>query len=744
MRSNLFTRFNAILGSLLCLVAAVGPWQDGLFIAVPLVNSVLGIVEEFRSKRTLDRLSVLTEPTIRVTRGGLAQQVATRAVQRDDLMDLARGDQVPADGEVERSAGLQLDESLLTGEADPVDKSAGDRLMSGTFVVAGQGLVRATSDNRDSYASQLEVAARRFHIRQSQLQVGINRILRMATWLMVPLGVLLVTSQVLRAHQDLPDAIRGSVAGMVSLVPEGLVLLTTIAFALGALRLARRGVLVQTLSAVEGLARVDVLCIDKTGTLTEPGMGAALVSLDASNSARSVISALAASDPRPNATMRALQLEFPAAKAAKVVSQIPFSSQRGWSGGVLEGLGVWVLGGADVLLPHLARPSGLDERVAEETHSGSRVLVLARGSGADLTEKLPTPLTAVALVLLQERLRPQAGATLDFLQEQGVSVKVLSGDDARTVATVARRAGIRMVAAPIDARSLTNDALGGAVERASVFGRVAPEQKREMVAALQKRGHVVAMTGDGVNDVAALKQADIGIAMGSGSPATRAVAHVVLVASDFGAVPGLLAEGRRVIANVERVARVVVTKTVYAAVLAAVIGAIAVPFPLFPRHFTVVAAWTIGIPGFFLALAPAAARAQPGFLRRVLTFTIPLGLAAGGACVGAYLLASASVLTAAGQARTAAAVGLCVVGLWVLAYLSWPLKRWRLVLVLLMIAGATATAFVPLAQSIFAIQLPPPSVLLMVVGESAAAAVLGSLGWWLARRLFMPPTAAPG
>ena len=731
LRANILTRFNAILGSLLLVVAFVGPIQDGLFGVVLVANTAIGILQELRAKRTLDHLAILTAPRAHVVREGQVVELPLEQVVLDDVLELGPGDQVPVDAVVLTCEGLEVDESLLSGEAEPVTKRSGDPVLSGSFVVAGSGRVRATGVGEAAYASSLEAQARRFSLIHSELQTGTNQILRMVTWVMVPAGGALVISQLLRSHQTLGDALRGSVAGVAAMVPEGLVLLTSIAFAAGALRLARQRVLVQELAAIEGLARVDVLCIDKTGTLTEPGMRLQSIDLLADRdrgSVEEVIGAIAVSDPTPNATIRALAAIGPPPEDWTIDSRVPFSSARKWSAVTFAGRGTWILGAPEVIAANMSADALLSS--ARHQGSGRRVLLLADTTEAIEGTRLPDALAPIALLVLAENLRSDAASTIRYLLEQDISVKVLSGDAPETVSSIASRVGIPSIGAACDASHLAeNDtAIGAALEATNVFGRVRPDQKLAAVRELQTQGHMVAMVGDGVNDVQALKEADVGIAMGSGSQSSRSVARVVLLDSSFSAVPQILGEGRRVIANIERVANLFVTKTVYAALLAVVVAISAVPFPFFPRHLTIVSTLTIGVPGFFLALAPGAPRSSPGFTHRVLGFSIPAGLAAGVSTFVAYAIARAAPGTTVTQARTAAMLALFLFGLWVLVLIARPLDAMRIGLLATMVGGLLLLFAFPLTRKVFSLERIPAPVALAVL--SAVAGGIGLLTLW--------------
>ena len=728
IRANVFTRFNAILGTLLVVILVVGPFNDALFGIVLVTNTAIGIVQEVRAKRALDRLALVHAPRATVWRDGAPTEVAVDDIVLGDAVELRAGDQLVVDGRVLVSERLEIDESLLTGEPDAVPKHDGDEVLSGSFVVAGTGRFEATRVGADAYADRLAAEAKRFSLVRSELRSGIDRILRLVTWAMAPTAAILVASQ-MGSHDDVTEAIRSSVAGIAAMVPEGLVLLTSVAFAVGAMRLSRHHVLVQELAAIEGLARVDVVCLDKTGTITEPEL--VVVGLDPLEDTlptADVLAALVASEPSPNASLRAIAAAWPASPGWSPTQVAPFSSARRWSGAVFGNERGWVLGAPDALLR--ARDPAR-KRAEQLAASGMRVLLLAGGDAPLPTDGAPTGVTPVALVCLEERVREEAPATLAYFRQQGVAVKVISGDHPTTVAAVAARAGLDDTADPVDGQSLPDDIdeLGAVLERASVFGRVQPHQKQAMVAALQARGHVVAMTGDGVNDVLALKQADLGVAMGSGSAAARAVARLVLLDGSFAALPPVVAEGRRVIANVERVANLFVTKTIYALVLSIAIAVAGVEFPFLPRQLTVISTLTIGVPAFFLALAPAADRAQTGFVPRVLRFAVPAGLVAATATFTGYALARTETSSTLADARTAATITLFGVAYWVLAILARPLTRARELLLVAMAAGFVFALVLPPFQRFYALDPPSPLVVAATVGVIAVSDVLLEVGW---------------
>lgn len=732
VRTNVLTRFNALLGGMLVVILIVGPIQDALFGIILVVNTAIGVLQELRARRTLDRLALLHQPQARVLRDDQLRELPQEEVVLDDVIDLRRGDQVVVDGEVIESRSLELDESLLSGEAEPVAKEPGGRILSGSAVVAGAGLMAVTAVGQQAFAQGLAAEAKRFSLVRSELQEANNKILRVVTWAIVPVAALLCWSQ-LSGTLGVRDALRGSVAGVANMIPEGLVLLTSVAYAVGALRLARKNVLIRELAAVEGLARVDVLCIDKTGTLTTGDLKPLEVrQLDPSVPTSELIAGLAAAEETPTASLRALAGLHPGVSRLRCSGHVPFSSERRWSGATFDELGSFVLGAAEILM------SGNDDGVLEaqigaETRAGHRVLLLARAPSGLAGEILPDDLEPVALGILAEQMRADAADTLAYLREQGVDIKVISGDSPATVAAIAARAGLA-ASEPVDASVLSAETseLTPIVEGHSIFGRVGPREKRAMVAALQAAGHVVAMTGDGVNDVLALRDADLGIAMGSGSPASRAAGRIVLLDDAFSTLPSLLAEGRRVLANLERVSKLFVTKTVYAALLAVAIGIVRVPYPFYPRNFTVISTLTIGMPAFFLALPPASTRLRSGYLRRVRRFVVPVGAVLAAATLVTYLV-DRSHGGATSHARTAAALVLGTAGLWVLGRLARPFAWWKALLVASMGGLFAAVILLPAARQLLAFQTVSGGTLALSGTATMAAIGLLEAVWFIQR-----------
>ncbi|MGW5073167.1 cation-translocating P-type ATPase [Rhodococcus sp. NPDC004095] len=754
VRANVFTRINAILGVLLVIVLATGSIIDGMFGLLIIANSAIGIIQETRAKRTLDKLAIVSQSRPVVRRDGTASAVAPSDVVLDDIIELGAGDQVVVDGTVVEGELLEIDESLLTGEADPVHKRPGDQVLSGSFVASGSGAYRATKVGRDAYAAKLAEEASKFTLVHSELRSGVDKILKVITYMMIPAGALIIYNQLFVSEQNLGEALSGMVAALVPMVPEGLVLMTSLAFAVGVIRLGRRQCLVQELPAIEGLARVDVVCADKTGTLTENGMRLSelrLLTADEPGGAQArlenALAAQAADDPRPNASVQAIAEAFDHDPGWTQTAVAPFSSAKKWSGNSYGDNGNWVLGAPDVLLD----PESEAARTAESIGAtGLRVLLLGESDLPVDDAAAPGRVTPRALVVLEQRVRPDAADTLAYFAEQKVEVKVISGDNAVSVGAVAGSLGLPGGDRAVDARELPEDseALADVLDSSTTFGRVRPDQKRAMVGALQSRGHTVAMTGDGVNDVLALKDADIGVSMGSGSPATRAVAQIVLLDNSFATLPHVVGEGRRVIGNIERVSQLFLTKTVYSVLLALLVGLSGIaaqlfafdpmPYPFLPRHVTIAAWFTIGIPAFILSLAPNNERARTGFVPRVMRFAIPSGLVIGIATFVSYALVYAGpeqTETQQVQAGTTALITLIMIALWVLAIVARPYVWWKIVLIAGSAAGYVILFSIPFAREFF--KLDPSNVAATTTAFvcGAVGIVLVEIGWWVSGRL---------
>lgn len=809
LRANVFTIFNAILASAVVVVLAVGSWQDAVFGFVLLLNTLTGTIAELRAKRALDNLAVLAAPTAHVIRDGEAKDIEVSQVVLGELLELRSGDQVPADGQVLSSNGCEIDESILTGESVAVRKHENDQVLSGTTVIGGSARIRVTAVGEHSYANRLAMEARKYSVVTSELQEGTNRVLTWISWVIVPMTLLLLWSQ-LRVAGGISGSLNSgqwkaavvlAVAGVVGMVPQGLVLLTSVNFAAAAMTLARRKVLVQELPAVEVLARVDMLCLDKTGTLTsgaveldhiESCLGSACADGDGGSPAAGKVSADAAAGgsagtgsgavvpasaddaaraalaylvggSEANATGSAIAAGLTGLEPAQARYAIAFNSARKWSA-VQTQAGAYVLGAPEIVLAGSTGSGSTEadnadsdgtglgstdnaalERVKALAGTGKRVLVLAHSNQAlDQSENptLPKDLTAALLVVLAEQVRPDAAQTLDYFKRQGVAVRVISGDNPVTVAAIAAHLGLRNPdggePVGVDARTLPaiedTQALADVLEKHTVFGRVTPEQKRAFVNALKSRGHTVAMTGDGVNDALALKDADLGIAMGNAAPATKAVSRLVLLNSQFDALPSVVAEGRRVIANMERVASLFLTKTTWAALLAAVVAITGFVYPFLPRQLTIVSSLTIGIPAFVLALAPTNQRYRAGFLSRVLRLSVPAGVIV---VVGVLCARLTLILMGSNRNQISSVCTLVLVagGLWLLSLTARPWVWWRALLVALMSTAALAVVLLAPLRGFFDLAaLTANSWLVLACAAGAVCAALEALGRYNAAR----------
>lgn len=738
LRANLFTRFNALLSALFIVVLATGPFTntflDASFGFLIIFNSSIGIIQELRAKRTLDKLAILNAPVAHVVRDGKLTIMPTKGVVLDDIIKLQVGDQVPVDGVILDAEGIEIDEALLTGESENIHKQTGDKVLSGSVVVAGSAHITTTAVGDNAYAHKLTAQAKQFSPAYSELVAGINKLLKYAGWAIVLVAPLLIWRQTRENVNDTwQEALLRSTAAITGMIPEGLVLLTSFAFALAVLVLARRRVLVQQLSAVEGLARVDVICLDKTGTLTEGKIALDELIIDDPKQlekAEQVLASFAAEDNTP--TLRALHEAFGHHKPLPISSSVPFSSARKWSSITIGGQS-WLMGAPEILLG--GKHKALLAKASDLSSQGKRVMVLISADKTPTTQQLPSAIQPVGLIVLSEKIRSDAMETLKFFASQGVAIKIISGDTPQTVSAIAASVGLPP-STPFDARNLPSDQdeLAKILETYSIFGRVVPEQKRAIIKALQSQGHVVAMTGDGVNDTLALKDADIGIAMGSGAPATKAVAELVLLDNEFAHLPRVVAEGRRVIANIERVANLFVIKNIYSIVLAISVTIFGISYPFLPRHLSLLSALTIGIPAFFLALAPSNQLYRPGFLRRVLGFSIP-----GGIIIGSLVMASYWPVRYEDPEYSSlvSTIPVITVGVWVLLRLAWPLNWWKVGLIGLMPSIFIVIINLPYSQAILNIAIER-SYLAYPIGLGLVGALAIELLWRLNRRMSVP------
>ena len=627
--TNIFTLFNLLNIFLACLIIIFnGQIKNMLFAGIAMINLVIGIIQEIRSKRALDKLSLVSAPSIEAVRNGQVVEISTDDIVIDDIIILKQGSQIPTDCIVV-GGECEANESLLTGEQDDIHKGIGDQLMSGSFVQSGKCRARVMAVGEDTYASKLMSEAKKFKKSKSELMRSINWIIRIATIIIFPLGILMFITNMKHAT-SISGAVTSTVSSVIGMIPEGLVMLTSVALALGIVRLAKKRTLVQDLYSIEALARVDVLCLDKTGTITEGSMQVESVHVYSSKfgSPDDIMANLVNALGKNNATFEACAEYFSSNETYKVSKLMPFSSARKWSGASFSGVGTFIVGAPEFVLKE--RYSLVERNVNEYAMEGYRVLVLVTTPESLQDGAMdPAKMELVALIVLSDKIRSTASATFEYFEQQGVQLKVISGDNPLTVSKVAERAGMKNAEKYIDASVDldTPDKIYEAAEKYTVFGRVSPSQKKELVAALKAHGHTVGMTGDGVNDVMALKESDCSIAMASGSDASRNVAQLVLLDSDFSSLPSVVSEGRRVINNIERASSLFLVKTTFSAVLSLLLIIFQFStYPFEPIQLTLINALFVGVPSFILALEPNDRRVKGNFLSKVFKRALPAGL----------------------------------------------------------------------------------------------------------------------
>ncbi len=742
VRANAITPFNAILLGLGFLTLAFGDWRDALFLGIVIANTGIGIGQELRATRKLDELAALVAPQATVVRDGEPSSVHVSEVVDGDVLRLASGDQVVADGTLLDSVGLKLDEAILTGESHPVPRSAGDAVRSGSFVVEGVASFEVDAVGGESYAERIAGTAREFRHPRSPLERSVDRLLYVLLGVMIPLGLMLIVALGKR-NIAFGNAVDTAVAGMVTLIPEGLILLVSITFAAAALRMARAGALAQQLNAIESLASVDTICLDKTGTLTTSSLR--VVSLlpagtTTEQELREALGRYAASDEAPNSTVTALVEALPSSREP-VEEVIPFLSRRLWGGQMIGGVR-YVLGA-----PELFPLDGLEGAVSAHQDAGRRVICLGVTDPRfpDDPDAGPPVVRTLGAAVLAEELRPGTRETLAYLADQEIRLVVLSGDAAGTARSIASDAGIAAAGPALEGEALprSDDELDRVVSSLSVVGRISPEDKRRVVDSLRRNGRYVAMVGDGVSDVPALKAAHLSIAQGSGAQMAKAVADLVLINGDFASIPRMVGEGRRILRNLQRVTKLFVTKSVFAAFLIVAVGITPQDYPLLPRHLTIVGMLTVGVPAFFLALAPSDGPWRTDrFLREVGRFAVPAGVAAGLGVTTTYLIALNVFDLGLLQSRTAATSTLIVIGLYlVLALEATSTRRARLVGVLcaFLLAAYVAVLAVPGLRRFFELAAPNPAAFVLIV--IGAAIAIGFL--WLTDERFVPLRSRP-
>ena len=683
IRENTLTFFNFLNLVLMVMVLLVGSYKNSMFVGIILINTVIGIIQEIRAKKTLDRLAILTESKAVVLREGQHWSISTEKLVMDDLILLKTGDQIPADSVVLEGA-LEVNESLLTGESDNLLKKEGDELYSGSFVTAGQACCQIIHVGKDNYASQITSEAKEFKRHNSELRNSLNIILKVISIIIVPLGMMLFYKQYMIAGDTIKNSVVSTVAAVLGMIPEGLVLLTSVALTLGSLALARKKTLVQELYCIETLARVDTLCLDKTGTITEGTMCVEQVlpvseGEEAAEALEKALGNLMAVQKDQNATADALHKRFPGRMDFTEDHVIPFSSDRKYSGAAFVNQGTYLMGAVQFLFPE--GRAELEEECEKYAAQGYRVLVAAYSPDIAEGTSLPENLEPMGILLLTDVIRQDAPETLQFFYSQGVDLKVISGDDPVTVSSIAKRAGLNNADRYVDASTFEDmEDLYKAVEEYSVFGRVTPQQKRAMVQALKAKGHTVAMTGDGVNDVLALKEADCSVAMAEGSDAAKNIANVVLLDSNFSSMPHIVNQGRRVVNNIRTAASMFLIKTLFSVFLSLLTIFFGEGYPFEPIQMSLISACAVGIPTFLLAQENNYEKIDHTFLRHVFMNAFPAAITITG-CVFAIMLVCQDVYSSNDMLNTACVL---VTGWNYMAALKTvyaPLNRFRKVVI---------------------------------------------------------------
>lgn len=672
---NIFNLLNLVLA---ILVLLVGSPKNTLFFGVVIINTLIGIIQELRAKHTIDKLSVLAKTKAIVLRNGQLQQIDQEEIVLSDILYLRNGDQVPVDGKLISGAGIEVDESLLTGESDRVQKKEQDELYSGSFVTAGEGFYQGTAVGKDNFAEQLTSEAKTKKTGNSELTKVLDRMIAVLTIIIIPVGLGLFYSQY-QTSSSIKQAVLGTVAALVSMIPEGLMLLTSVAFAVGAANLARKKVLVQALPSIETLARVDVICLDKTGTITDGTLKfeEALLENISDLRLKTIMGALMHQLKDQNATAKALRTAFPLIEDWSVETVVPFSSARKWSGVSFKEEGNFAVGAPEFIFHE--QSTELEAKIKPYLEAGQRVLALVEYPEV-LAEEMAVEPKLLAILIISDNLRENARATFGYFAKQDVQLKVISGDHPLTVSKIAQKAGIKDAEVFVDMSSLKEPIdYPHLVEHTTVFGRVTPKQKQLLIQALKQK-HTVCMTGDGVNDVLALREADIGVAMANGSSAARAASDVILLDSDFARMQNVLNEGRRVINNIERVASMYLVKTIYSLILAVIFMFITNPYPFEPVQLTPINALTVGIPSFFLALKPSYERIKGDFLNNILRVSLPGALTVVGAVMIIQLADVLFDLDFIASSTMSVFLTGCV-GLLVLYKVSFPLDKKKIALI---------------------------------------------------------------
>ncbi|MGX9758639.1 HAD-IC family P-type ATPase [Clostridioides difficile] len=681
-KDNIFTLFNLINLVLVCLLVSVGSFKNTLFIFIAVINTIIGVIQEIRAKRLLDNLSVIVSSKVSVIREKEKREIDVQELVLDDIMILKTGNQICADSKV-LEGKLEVNESLITGESDIIVKSKGDFLYSGSFVVSGDAFVKVENIGKDNYANKIASDAKISKKHNSQLRNSLNAILKVVGVIIIPLGIILFVKQHFGNGDSIVTSVVGTVAAVNGMIPEGLTLLTSIALAVGTIKLASHKTLVQELYCVETLARVDTLCLDKTGTITEGKMQVDDIAMLEKVNVNEIMGNLCNSLKDDNATLNAIRDKYAISDTYKVKNLIPFSSARKYSGVVFENEGTYLIGAFEFIFKD--RYKDLKIEIEKYSKAGNRVIALAHSNSYMEDNNIPEDIKPLAFILILDKIRDEAKETLEFFYNEGVDIKIISGDNPITVSEVARKAGLKTASRFIDATTLKNEKdIYNAVDKYSVFGRVSPQQKKQMIVALKQQNRTVAMTGDGVNDVLALKEADCSIAMASGSDATKNVSNLVLLDSNFASMPKVVMEGRKVINNIQRASSLFLVKTIFSFFLSLLtLFFFSRQYPFVPIQLSLIGAVTVGIPSFFLALEANRSRISGNFLLNILKNALP-----GALCVTLNVIIVYNIVEYLGYSSSvfstmcAILTGIC--GLLILRQQCLPFNKERLFLIVSM------------------------------------------------------------
>lgn len=719
VKSNIFTLFNGLNIVLATIIIIFDSPKNALFSIVVITNTLVGIFQELKAKSTLEKLSLMNKFSVPVLRDETIMNIPSEEIVLDDLVLLKYGDQVIADGVLVTDESIEVDESSLTGESDPILKTIGNTILSGSHVLSGQGYLKITQVSGDTYISKLSNEAKQFKTIESEIRTSIKKIVQIILFMIIPIGIILLFSQIFLHDKNFSTGIVGVVAAIIGMLPQGLVLLTTAAFLVSVVKLSKWNTLVQELPATEMLARIDTICLDKTGTLTEGVLSyTEFLQIDDSIPKSEISKKLALSIfafSSENPTKKAISEKIEKINVENVVEKIAFSSARKWSGIRLDSDEVIILGAPEIVLKN--KYNEYAHIVEKKANEGKRVIILCNSISSNIENAFNKTINPLAFIVLEDSLRPNVYKTIKYFKKQKIDIKIISGDNPVTVSAISSEAGVPNGEKYIDGTEIPNDyeSMKNALENFTVFGRVTPEQKKNLVVTLKDMGRTVAMTGDGVNDILALKESHCGIALASGNSSTKSVAQIVLLDSDFSSIPKIIGEGRKIINNLERVASLYLTKTIYSILLSIIFSVYLMPYPFIPIQLTLIGALLIGIPSFFLAFTPNTERVKSNFLNRLLSKTVPKGFVVALFTFLIFFMANKANLDIL-EMRTLAVLTSGGIGIVVLLKVAKPLNLFKAGLVFLMFILFSLAFITPIGRSIFSFTVLNSKYILISIG----------------------------